>query len=374
MTKLLRAAVIGAGSMGRNHARLYAEMDDAELVAVADSDQEVLTKIAHRHRIRTYTDYRAMLDREQIDLVSVVVPTEHHYAVARDTLLAGVPTLVEKPIAATVEEGAELVALAQELNVLLTIGHIERFNPAIIALKDQLDHGSLGRVHQVHVRRIGPFPARIKDVGVVVDLATHDLDIMHYLTGSNVTRLHAEVGHRLHTAHEDLLSAVLRFENDIIGVLDINWLTPTKVRELSVIGERGMFVANYLTQDLVLFENDAVPEGDNWHELAVLGVSEGRMIRFKINKKEPLRAELDAFIGATRARSAPPVRGEDGLLALAVAQKLVESGRTGQALLLAEGQGFAWPPQILRAPIRPSELLAVEAGGSAPVPISSGAR
>ena len=362
MTKLLRAAVIGAGSMGRNHARVYAEMDDAELVAVADPDQESLNRVAQRHRVRTYTDYRAMLEREQIDLVSVVVPTEHHFAVARDTLLAGIPTLIEKPIAATVDEGADLIALAAERRVLLTVGHIERFNPAIIALKGQIELGALGKVYQIHIRRIGPFPARIKDVGVVVDLATHDLDIMHYLTASNVTRLHAEVGRRLHTAHEDLLSAVLRFENDIIGVLDINWLTPTKVRELSVIGERGMFVANYLTQDLVLYENDSAPQDSNWHELAVMGVSEGRMIRFKVNKKEPLREELDAFVAAARRGGAAPVSGEDGLLALAVAQKLVESGATGEALLLDDGHGFAWPPAALCMPAKDTGLLADEIG------------
>lgn len=358
MTKLLRAAVIGAGSMGRNHARVYAEMDDVELVAVADSDQESLNKIAQRHRVRTYTDYHAMIEREQIDLISIVVPTDQHFPVAYDMLMAGIPTLVEKPISATVEEGATLIALSQERNVLLTVGHIERFNPAIIALKGQIELGALGRVYQIHVRRIGPFPARIRDVGVTIDLATHDLDIMHYLTDSNVIRLHAEVSHRLHTAHEDLLSAVLRFENDIIGVLDINWLSPTKVRELSVIGERGMFVANYLTQDLVLYENDAAPQGGHWPELAVMGVSEGRMIRFKVSKKEPLREELDAFVNAVRHNGAPPVRGEDALLALAVAQRLVAAGESGEPALLDEGHGFAWPPVALRMP----ELLEAEVG------------
>jgi predicted dehydrogenase len=234
------------------------------------------------------------------------------------------------------------VALADELGVMLTIGHIERFNPAIIALKGQLDLGALGKVYQIHVRRIGPFPDRIKDVGVVVDLATHDLDIMHYITGCQVVRLHAELGRRLHTAHEDLLSAVLRFENDVIGVLDINWLTPTKVRELSVVGERGAFVVNYLTQDLMLYENDAALQHGNWHELAVLGVSEGRMIRFKVGKKEPLRAELEAFATAVRSRGTAPVHGIDGLRALAIAQKLGESGATGETLLLDDGYGLAW--------------------------------
>ncbi|MEM8533733.1 MAG: Gfo/Idh/MocA family oxidoreductase [Chloroflexota bacterium] len=347
MTKILRAAVIGAGSMGTNHARVYAEMEDVELVAVADPSQPALDKLAQRHRIRTYTDYQDMFEREQLDMVSVVVPTELHYEVARDALLAGIPVLVEKPIAATVEEGAELVALSQKQQVLLMVGHIERFNPAIVALKGQLDMGSLGKVYQISSRRIGPFPARIKDVGVVIDLATHDLDIMHYLTDSHATRIHAEIGQRLHTAHEDLLSAVLRYENDIIGVLDINWLTPTKVREISVIGERGMFVANYLTQDLILYENDAAPHGEDWHQLAVMGVSEGRMIRYKINKREPLREELEAYVNAVRTHGIAPVSGEDGLLALALAQKLVEAGTVGEAQLLDDSHGFTWPPAPL---------------------------
>lgn len=347
MAALLKAAVIGGGSMGRNHARVYADLEDIQLVGIADVSEQSLGHFHQRYNARTYTDYRKMLEVEQPDLVSVVVPTEMHFEVARDVILAGVPLLIEKPIAATLEEGAELTHLALVHNVLLTVGHIERFNPAIRELKRCLDRGDLGQVYQIFARRIGPFPARIKDVGVVVDLATHDLDIMHYLTDSTVTRLHAEIGRRLHTNHEDLLSALLRFDNDIIGVLDINWLTPTKVRELSVIGERGMFVANYLTQDLTFYENDSAPSGD-WPELATMGVSEGRVIRHKVAKREPLREELAAFVRAVATGGPAPVSGPDGLLALAVARKLVESGMSREQILLDTEHGFIWPPQILR--------------------------
>ncbi|MBI4790806.1 MAG: Gfo/Idh/MocA family oxidoreductase [Chloroflexi bacterium] len=350
MAKLLRAGVIGAGNMGQNHARVYSEMDDVELVAVADPVQESLNRMAQRHRVRTYSNYRLMLEREQLDLVSIVVPTQYHFAVARDVLCAHVPALVEKPIAATMEEGCALIALGKQLGVMFTVGHIERFNPAIIALKSQLALGMLGRIYQIHASRLGPFPARITDVGVVIDLATHDLDILHYITDANIVRLHAEVGRRLHTAHEDMLSAILRFDNDVVGVLDINWLTPTKVREISVIGERGMFVANYITQDLTLFENEAAPQGTDYHQLAVMGVSEGRAIRFKINKREPLREELEAFVMAVRTGNPPPVRGEDGLLALALAQKLIEAGANGGTMLLDQGHGFEWPPVDLAQP------------------------
>jgi UDP-N-acetylglucosamine 3-dehydrogenase len=298
--------------------------------------------------VHIYTDYRTMLDREQLDLVSVVVPTEQHFAVSREVLLAGFPTLVEKPIAATVEQGAELIAIARERGVMLTVGHIERFNPAIIALKHQLESGNLGKIYQIHSRRIGPFPSRIRDVGVVVDLATHDLDLMHYLIGSKVSRVHAEIGRRLHTAHEDLLSAVFRFENDTIGVLDINWLTPTKVRETSVLGERGLYVASNLTQDLVFYENSAAPQGDDWYELAVLGVAEGRSIRFKINKQEPLHEELHAFATAVRTGGCAPVDPEDAVRALALARTLVDSGKAGETTGVNGSNGWMGNLELLR--------------------------
>lgn len=349
MNKLLRAAVIGAGSMGQNHARIYAEMDDVELIAVADPIMDRISQMALRHRVHTYTDYRVMLEREPLDLVSVVVPTQDHYTVAHDVLSAGVPTLVEKPIASTVDEGLALIALAKEQGVLLTVGHIERFNPAIIALKHQLELGTLGKIYQIHAVRLGPFPARIMDVGVVIDLATHDLDILHYLTNANICRVLAEVGRQLHTAHEDMLSAILRFDNGIVGVLNINWLTPTKVREISVVGEGGMFVVSYLTQDLILYENDAVPQGNDWHQLSVLGVAEGRSIHFKINKREPLREELDAFALAIRTGGAPPVHAEDAVLALSYARKLIEAGTNGGMLEFAEPLNLTWHPKELGA-------------------------
>src|SRR5205814_9486836 len=148
----------------------------------------------------------------------------------------GIHLLVEKPIAFTVEEGAEMIRLAAEAGVVLTVGHVERYNPAIIALKQRLLAGDLGRVYQIHARRLGPFPARVRDVGVVIDLATHDADIMRYLTGAEALRVSAETAQRIHTDHEDLLSGLIRFADDTIGVLDINWLTPTKIRELLVTG------------------------------------------------------------------------------------------------------------------------------------------
>jgi UDP-N-acetylglucosamine 3-dehydrogenase len=337
MDRILRAAVIGAGSMGLNHIRVYADLEDVELVAVADVSPTALARLSRKYRIPVYTDYREMIAKERIDLVSVVVPTADHCSIASETLNNRLATLIEKPIAQTVEEGAQLIELAERTGTMLTVGHIERFNPAVRALKAELERGTLGTIYQMFARRIGPFPSRIQDVGVVIDLATHDLDVMRFLSGASVTNVSAELSRRLHTSHEDMLSAVLRFDNDVVGVLDINWLAPTKVRELSVIGEAGMFVVNYLTQDLSFYEN-ASRQGD-WPELAVLGVTEGRAIRLPIVRTEPLRAELVAFIQAVRNATSAPVCPHDALEALSIAYRLIDTqhhspnglGREGEA-------------------------------------------
>jgi predicted dehydrogenase len=325
MEATLRAAVIGVGNMGRNHARVYANMESVELVAVCDANYATAAAAAQIYRCRAYGDYHLLLAEEELDLVSVVVPTKDHYAVASEVIDEGVAVLIEKPIAATVAEGEALIAAAERAGVVLTVGHIERFNPAIIALKEQLDDYELGSVFQVAARRVGPFPARIMDVGVVIDLATHEMDILNYLIGSPVSRMHVELHRHIHQSHEDMLAAVLRFENGVIGLLDINWLTPTKIRELSVIGERGMFVANYLTQDLTFYENDYC-QHRHWSELARMGVTEGRIIRQKVQRREPLHEELRSFCDAVRNATPPRVTGANALAALALANELVRVG------------------------------------------------
>lgn len=326
MNRRIKAAVIGVGTMGKNHARVYNDMEDVELVAVADVNAIAAEKVARRFKVLAYVDYRQMLVMEKPDLVSVAVPTKFHHKVAIDVIEADVHLLLEKPIASTVEEAKDIIGRAEKKGIKLTIGHIERFNPAVNGLKERLDDGKLGRIFQIHARRLGPFPARVRDVGVVVDLAAHDVDVMRYVTGAEVRRVYAETQREIHTDHEDSLSGLLCFDNDIIGVLDINWLTPTKVRELSVTGEQGMFLVNYLTQDLYFYENGYI--GGAWENLGVLrGVGEGNVIKFHIERREPLLVELESFVEAVADDRVPAVSGEDGLIALALTQKIVESGR-----------------------------------------------
>jgi predicted dehydrogenase len=325
----MKAAVIGVGSMGMNHARVYTELSEIELVGVADVNDVAASKVARLRGTRAFGDYRDMLKECQPDIVSIAVPTQFHFQVVLDALDAGCHVLVEKPIAATVAEGNEMSARAKAKGLKLVVGHIVRFNPAVQMLKSQLDIGALGQIFQIRCRRLGPFPTRIQDVGVVIDLATHDLDIMSYLIGSKVTRLYAETEQKIHSAYEDTLVGTIRFANGVLGSLNIDWLTPTKIRELAVTGERGMFLVDDLNQELYFYENQEA-NGNDWSNLALLhGVSVGRMIRYPINRREPLRAELEAFIAAVRDDLPPPVSAEDGLVALELAQGLVRSGQTG---------------------------------------------
>jgi len=331
----LRAGVIGLGMMGRNHVRVWDEaIDGVDLVAVADPDMQAVRSATSGRRARGFEDPDRMLAEEELDLVSIVAPTSLHLPAAVAALRAGVHVLVEKPIAATRDEALEMMRVADEAGRLLTVGHIERFNPAVRELKQRLDAGELGRIFQISATRLGPFPARIRDVGVVVDLAPHDLDIFRFLLGVEPVRLHAETARRIHTEHEDLFNGTIAFENGVIGILDINWLTPTKRRLLTVTGERGMYLADYIAQDLTFIANpDAATTWINRGAgAAVTSVAEGEMTRRSVRREEPLVVELREFARAAREGGPSPVDPHDAMVALLLARKMVESALSGKVI------------------------------------------
>lgn len=325
----VKVAVVGAGSMGMNHIRVLNDLnaEHVRMVGVAEPCVPTLESATRRFSVTGYADYRTMVEETHPDLVAVVVPTHLHFEVASYLLDRGINVLIEKPMASTIEEAETLLRLSRSRGAKIAVGYIERFNPAITALKQRVVSGELGQLFQFHARRLGPFPPRIRDVGVVLDLATHDIDVMRYIADAEVERVHAETQRRIHTSREDSLLGVLRFSNEATGMLDINWLTPTKVRELMVTGERGMFQVNYLTQDLYFYENDYTTS--SWSELSRLkGVSEGTMTRLKVQKAEPLRLEYENIVEALRTDTLPEVTGEDGLAVLKVAYQLIASTYT----------------------------------------------
>ncbi len=226
----VKVAVIGVGAMGKNHARVYWELPGLDFVGVADTDRELGESIGKRYGVDYYQDYRELLEKKKPDAVTIAVPTAFHLEVALEAIQRGIHVLIEKPIALSIEQGERIIQAANEHQVKLMIGHIERFNPAVIALKEKIKAGKIGKVFQLDARREGPFPARIDDVGVVIDLSVHDIDIMRSITGSEVERVYAETEQRIHTKHEDLLTGLLRFEDRSVGTLNVNWLTPTTIR------------------------------------------------------------------------------------------------------------------------------------------------
>ncbi|HKW58993.1 MAG TPA: Gfo/Idh/MocA family oxidoreductase [Candidatus Dormibacteraeota bacterium] len=346
---MTRVGLIGLGAMGHNHMRILSELDGVELAAVCDQSEAAVASATRKLSVAGYTAWDGMLDREKLDVAVVAVPTRFHLQAALAALEHGLHVMVEKPIASTLEEGRHLVNAARERHRVLAVGHIERFNPAVRELQRRVSAGEIGRIFQIQARRQGPFPARIRDVGVVIDLATHDLDVMYKLAGSEVLRLYAETEQRIHTEHEDILNALLKFESGMLGVLQVNWLTPTKIREISVLGEKGMFVCNYLTQELTYFENADVTRFPEERRAQPRAVVEGEAVTYPIAQAEPLRLELEAFFQAVRGEAQIEVDGEAGLRALHLALALVRSAAEARVIarleLEAQWRGATQQPE-----------------------------
>jgi predicted dehydrogenase len=339
---VIPVAVIGVGAMGQNHARVLNDMEGVELVGVCDANDSQAEAIGRRFRVPHYNNHQLMLTSAKPAVVVIAAPTTYHREMTLDTLEYGAHVLVEKPIAFTVEEAREMIIAARRAKLLLGVGHIERFNPAIIEMKRRIALGELGTIFMIHSKRQSPLPRRICDVGVGMDLATHELDMMRFITSAKVMHLSAEVSQVTNAnTREDIIFALLRFETGVLGVLDVNWVTPTQVREISVTGEKGMFVANYHTQELCFFQNPAStsiysPELTNWTSQREFSVEAGNMIKFQMAKQEPLRNELVAFINAVRSKaSTAPCPGEDGLEALQLALQIVAGGQ--MARMVANG-------------------------------------
>lgn len=335
MTAPLRVGLAGLGSMGRNHLRHLAARETCTLAAVADPADDLVADAVAKTGAAGFADPLAMIADGGLDAVVVASPTTTHAAIAAAAIERGLPLLVEKPLAATVEEGIALVAAARAKGVPLQVGHVERFNPAVLELGRRLEKGWAGPIYSITSRRAGPFPARIRDVGVTIDLATHDADILSWVAGERPTRVYAETAQRLHATNEDLLFGLLHFPSGATGMLDVNWLTPAKRRRLSVVGEAGMFELDYLTQRLAFTSADV---GSPTIIDGYATTFEGNVVDVEVVSREPLAAELDAFLAVARDGGRPVVDGEDGLWALAIASSLLEAAGTARPVELA---GFA---------------------------------
>ncbi len=286
----LAIGIIGLGRMGTYHLETWERIEGAQVVGVAEPNEAVARERIGRRPIAHFADYRELIKRRDVDAVCITAPSQQHARIAMEVIAAGKHLLVEKPIATTLEDGLRMAAAARSAGVKLMVGHVERFNPAVGKLAALIADGRIGQVFRVHATRVGPMPVRIQDAGVAIDLATHDLDIMQFVLERDITRIYAEGAQCAHPTQEDMIACLLRFGDDgPMGVLDVNWLTPEKRREITVIGELGMLSASYLTQDVWFTESPSAPTG--WDELArIRGDAEGAALRFALRRVEPLKA------------------------------------------------------------------------------------
>lgn len=323
MSERMKVAVIGVGSMGANHVRVYANRDDVELVGIVDPDAELGGRVARRFSTTRYDLVEALFAEQRPDAVSIAVPTSLHPAVATYAMKEGAHVLLEKPIAGSIEDGLSLADEAKKCGVKLLIGHIERYNPAVQFLHEKIMAGEAGDIYRIEVERAGPFPPRIQDTGVSLDLAVHDLDIVSMLVGSLPQTLYSEKQQFIHKSHEDSILALLRYPGDILATLNINWTSPTKRRLLKVYGTRGMFQVNYITQELRFYENADQPVPDAPWENP--GITVGREIRFANPVREPLGQEIDWFLQVIREDIDTAQSTRDAIHALQLAQLLVSA-------------------------------------------------
>ena len=325
----LRAGLIGLGMMGRHHARVLGSLDGVELVAVADPAGDVHGVAGGRQVVGSVEELIAL----GIDYCMVAVPTAFHEDAGLALAAAGVHAMVEKPLAPGVEAATRLAEAFESRGLVGAVGHIERYNPALQEARRRIADGDLGVVHQIVTRRQGPFPARIADVGVVKDLATHDIDLTAWVAGQPFASVAAQVAHRSGREHEDLVAVVGRLADGTVTSHLVNWLSPLKERVTIITGERGAFVADTLTADLTFYANGTV--STSWDDIQQFrGVSEGDVIRYAIAKPEPLRTEHEAFRDAVLGLESDIVTMRQGLATVAVAEAVLRSAAEGVTVTL----------------------------------------
>lgn len=325
----LRVGLVGLGAMGQNHLRVLMRLPGVEVVGVADSR---IAALDVPPRVSALPDLDALLALG-LDYCVVASPTGTHLQLAVTLASARVPTLIEKPLARTVEEASEIMKHFDNAGVVAGVGHIERFNPAVREARKKIEDGVVGEIYQVSTRRQSPFPSRVSDVGVTLDLATHDFDITSWLTGSQFSEVSARLTQRANRDHEDLISVVGTLENGTIVSHLVNWLAPFKERSITVHGQRGALVVNTLMSDLEFHANGEA--SSQWEVLAGLrGSSEGDMIRYSIAKPEPLRLEHENFRDAVAGRHGDIVTLSEGLDAIRVSTAVLRSAQEHSTVFL----------------------------------------
>jgi UDP-N-acetylglucosamine 3-dehydrogenase len=322
---MIKVGVIGLGNMGVHHARNYFNLENAQLICVCDLNKNLADDLSKKFNCKAYYDYKLMLEQENIDAVSIVVPTSKHKEVSLYCMEKGIDVLIEKPIAASVEDAMEMINKAKERGVILQVGHIERFNPAIKKLKEIVESGKLGEIISIIARRVGAVPVQVRDANVIIDLAVHDIDIINYLYGMYPNSVSGNMGKAIVERREDYAEIFLKYGKKS-GFIQVNWITPVKIRNLTVTGSQGYAELNYITQELVVYQsNFTLQNVDEFGNHIQFGVPDKTIVGIEV--QEPLKLELLSFIDCVKLRQRPLVDGNQGMLTLQIALGVIDSNK-----------------------------------------------
>ena len=313
--KRIGVAVIGAGFWGKNHARVFKELDETELIAVCDIDAEKAKNLAKQFSVETYTSVGKMLRRADIEAVTICTWSTSLAKEALKALKAGKHVLVEKPMAANSKQAEKLLKTAEKEGLHLTVGFLMRFIPGIQYIKESIEKRTIGELVCATAKRVSQWPERIGDVGVVKDLAIHDIDMMRYLFGGDPVAVYAKTGNMKHKKFEDYAHIMLTFEGGKNAFIESNWLTPYKTRVLVVTGSEAIAKIDYITQELMI---------ENAKET----------IQPRLPWQEPLKLELRHFVNCILGKEKPLVTGMDGFKAIKIAEAALKSSKTGKLVKL----------------------------------------
>ncbi|MBN2421480.1 Gfo/Idh/MocA family oxidoreductase [Candidatus Woesearchaeota archaeon] len=321
---MVNLAVIGVGVMGTHHARVLSNMENVSLVAISDVDETKLDAVGNQFNIaKRYKDHGEMLKNEKLDGVVVAVQPLHHKKIVFDCIDAGVNVLLEKPISHDLEEAQEIIEKAKEKNVVLLVGHIERFNPVVTKMKEFIDAGNLGDIYLVNSVRIGPFPKRLYGLqeGVLIDISVHDIDIIRYLAGE-ITQVYSQL---LFSGNQEIYAkSVFKIGENARGSSEFSWISPKRLREIEIYGLKGMLKADYFAQELTFHENN---DAEVERSLEKGTISAGKIVQIPIVKQEPLRVELSHFIDCIKNNKKPLISPEDAKRAVEISLAIMKSNK-----------------------------------------------
>jgi len=314
----MKIAIIGTGSMGKNHVRVLRNIPEVNEIVISDINRKILEDTSKRFGIsKLYQNHLEMLEMEKPDGVIVATPPNSHKKNVLDVIDAGINVLVEKPIAHTIEDAEEMIKAAEKKGVIFMVGHIERFNPVVTKIKDFIDNGGLSNIYLINTRRVGPFPKRLlgKVEGVLIDLAVHDFDIINYL-GGKIKNIQSQI---IKSGKQEIyVKTLLDLENNIKASCEFSWITPRRHRNIEVYGSAGMLKGDFYTQDVWFYENSDFQSNENFSETFLSSglINTGKIVKYPIYKQEPLLLELTNFIKSIQGKDNILIKPEEALIVL----------------------------------------------------------